>query len=69
MAQAEDVGGVIEIAPGAAPLDARDPPRGIDAYAFQARKIDNDAVIAGPEPRNAMASASHGESQPSPRRS
>jgi len=55
--------GVIEITPGAAPIDTRDPSNGIHADPFHPRKIDDQASLAGSKARNAVAAAPHGGSQ------
>ena len=54
---------VIDIAPGAAALDAHRAVRRVDADALHAREVDHQAVVAGAEAGAVVAAAAHGEGQ------
>ena len=59
--QTERVRGVVEVAPRRAALGARRAGRGVDAHVSHAGQVEHDAVVAGAEPRHAVAAAANGE--------
>src|SRR5205807_282496 len=62
--QAVGVGGVVEVAPGAAALGAGGLRVRVDADAFHGRQVDDDAVVVGAEAGDAVAAAAHGQVEP-----
>src|SRR5262249_39523856 len=55
--QAERVGGVVDLGPGAAPLDPDRPPLRIDPDLAHVRQVDDDAAVADRQPGDVMAAA------------
>src|SRR5262249_1198821 len=61
--QAEGMGGVIDVAPDAAALDAHGAVGGIDADALPAPQVDDQAVLAGAQAGAVVPAAAHGEGE------
>ncbi len=61
--EAEGVGGVVDVAPGAAAADARGPGGRIDPDALHRREVDDEPVVAGAEAGAVVAAAADGEEQ------
>ncbi|HEY1206419.1 MAG TPA: hypothetical protein VGF05_17125 [Bryobacteraceae bacterium] len=59
--RAEGVGGVIEVAPGAAGFGARGLGARIDADAFHRREVEDQAVVARAEAGGSVAAAADGD--------
>src|SRR5919206_407789 len=57
------LGGVVEFAEERAAVHARETSFGIDGRSPHRRKIDHDAVVAGGQPRDAVAPAAHGDDE------
>ena len=61
--QPERVGGVVDLAPGAAAADPDGARLRVDPNAVQRREVDHQAVVARPQPGAVVAAAADGEEQ------
>ena len=57
------MGGVVDIAPGAAAFDAHFPRAGSTRMPLHPREIDHQAIITGSQPGAVMSTAAHSQQQ------